>query len=356
MFESVPARRASSPPAITASKKRSTSATSLRAHQRGRRRRRSRRRACCRAAAPRIARLGERRHALAADAAPRVEVAQGRHHHRAADAPRQRVLVDCAEPRARDVEDVRVEAGRVDQLGLQQLPQLRLLVPEPLDRLLEDDHRLGAAVEAEERAAELQRQPRVPQGLVGGARAPPAGAPRRARTSTRCSARPSSASVSTCVSADGGSASARRRWRTATSGAPRTSARSAATRSVSTTKASPAGGTRSRCAATRSGSAPAGVEQLGGPAMRAQALRGLDRLVDGGAHDRVRELDGRRRHAQQVGAGERRSRRASRDGGPRSRPAPPRRAARRRRRARPPRSRSAGPPPAAARAAAPPRG
>jgi hypothetical protein len=47
------------------------------------------------------------------------------------------------------------------------------------------------------------------------------------------------------------------------------------------------------------------VEQLGGPAVHRQPLRGLDRLVDGGAHDRVDELDVLGRDAQEVGAGER---------------------------------------------------
>ena len=134
-------------------------------------------------------------------------------------------------------------------------------------------------------------------------RAPPAGVRAAASTSTRCSARPSSASVSTRVSADGGSASARRRWRTATSGAPRTSARSAATRRVSTTKASPEGGTRSRCAATRSGSARAASSSSA--ARRCAAGAGQARsTVDRPRADRVRELDGRRGHAQQVGARE----------------------------------------------------
>jgi hypothetical protein len=111
--------------------------------------------------------LGEGGHALAADAAPSVEVAKRRHHHRAADVPRQCVLVDLAEPRPRDLVDIRVEAGRVDQLGFQHLAQLRRIVPEPLDRPLEDDHRLRAAVESEERTPELQPEPGVAQRLVG---------------------------------------------------------------------------------------------------------------------------------------------------------------------------------------------
>ena len=83
---------------------------------------------------------------------------------------REVALTDLGEPASGDVEDVRVEARRVDQLGLDRLAELRLRAGEALDRVLEDTHGLGAAVQAEQRAAELEREPGVARPVlrVGG--------------------------------------------------------------------------------------------------------------------------------------------------------------------------------------------
>ena len=248
--------------------------------------------------------LGERRHTLAADASPRVEVPERRDHRRAADCPRERVLVDLAEPRARDLEDVRVEAGRVDQLGLQQLAQLRRIVPEPLDRLLEDGHRLGPAVEAEERAAELQPEPGVAQGLVGTQqrflqvlgrgqdvhallRQPELGQ----RVDPRLCRRRLGQRAPQVADRDLGRAANERPVR---GHAQRVHHEWVSRRRHQVeVRGHPLG----LCAAAR--------EQLRGLPVGEQPLRRLDRLVHSGAHHRVRELDRRRRHAQQLAPRER---------------------------------------------------
>ena len=83
---------------------------------------------------------------------------------------------------------------------------------------------------------------------------------------------PSSSSRSGCNSGCGGSASARRRYTAADSGAPlRVAARAASTRR-STTHASPAGSLTSRCSATSSFAARLRGEQLGRAAMALGAL------------------------------------------------------------------------------------
>ena len=69
-------------------------------------------------------RLRQSAHGAAIGAAPCVEVAQRRDHHRAADLAHERLLVDPHHPLARDVYHAGVEAGRVDQLRLEQLAQL----------------------------------------------------------------------------------------------------------------------------------------------------------------------------------------------------------------------------------------
>ena len=299
--------------------------------------------------------LGERRHALAADASPRVEVAERRHHHRAADGPRERVLVDLAEPRARDLEDVRVEAGRVDQLGLQQLAQLRRIVPEPLDRLLEDGHRLGPAVEAEERAAELQPEPGVaararrwPTALSAGARPRPgrprAAPPGRARPACRPASRPTAARP---ARAAGGGPRPRARRGRARGRRPR----AACPPRTGLPQAAPGRGARPPARAPRR--RPRAAPRLAGARAAAAPARSTRTRRRARPGARTRPSASSRAAARPARA---RSRRAWPAGCPRARRAPPRRAARRRRRARRPRSRSAGPPPAGARAAAQPRG
>ena len=245
-------------------------------------------------------RLGELRHPLAAEAAPGIEVAERREHHRAADVAGQRVFVRLIEQRACDLVDVRVEAGRVDQLRFQHLPQLRLLVLQPFDRPLEDRHSLRPAVEAEQGASELQREPGVAQRLFGcgecflqvpccreHVHALLRQAELGERVDPRLVRRRLGQRAPELPNGDLGRAADER----AVGGHAQCLDHEGVARGRQWVEV--------RC--DPFGLGMRGVEQLGGAAVRVQALRRFDRLVDRGSHDRMGEFDCRRRHAQQVG-------------------------------------------------------
>ena len=209
--------------------------------------------------------------------------------------------------------------------------------------------RLRCRVRAQERAAELERDARAPQ-RRSISLTPRAGArPRRPVRAAARRARARGAPRRTPPRV-GGSASARAASATATSGAPRRSARRAASPSVVDDE-------RGRPPAERARGAPRPAparrprrRAAARPARWAPAARRRHLVVDRLPHDRMRELE-RALEAQQVGAGERASRRGSRAPA-RGRRARRPRAARRRRRAPRRHARAAVPRTGAARAAA----
>ena len=72
----------------------------------------------------------------------------------------------AADPLLRDPGHFRVEAGGVDELGLEHVAEVAGAVVEVPDGFVEDTDRLGAAIQPEQRAAELEADPRAPDRIL----------------------------------------------------------------------------------------------------------------------------------------------------------------------------------------------
>ncbi len=168
------------------------------------------------------------------------------------------IQVDLADRCFGDRIGLRVPPRRADQLRQEQLVVVRILLPiDLIERPLEDGKSLRDPAREPEGAAQLERDRAAPRPASARSSRPARRWSAAAGPFVRRSAKPSSTSTSARAAGSICSSSARLRYPTAASAAPWASERSAAWRSVETTKESARGATRRRWPAALSGSMPA---------------------------------------------------------------------------------------------------